>query len=69
MEQAGAATVVEDEDLDAERLLAEVQPLLADPERLREMAAASRLLARPDAADRVAAEILAAVAAGRGRAS
>ncbi len=63
MERAGAATIVEDADLDAERLLAEVRPLLADRDRLETMADASRRLARPDAADRVAAEI---VAAGEG---
>jgi len=67
MQEAGGATIVEDEELDAERLLAEVQPLLADPDKLHDMAAASRLLARPDAADRVAAEILTAAAAGAGR--
>ena len=66
MEEAGAATIVEDEDLDAERLIAAVEPLLADRERLEEMAAASRLLARPDAADRVAAEILIAATGGGG---
>ena len=64
MADAGAATIVEDADLDAERLRAEVEPLLADRARLETMSAASRSLARPDAADRVAAEILAA----RGRA-
>jgi UDP-N-acetylglucosamine--N-acetylmuramyl-(pentapeptide) pyrophosphoryl-undecaprenol N-acetylglucosamine transferase len=67
MREAGAATVVEDEALDAERLLAEVEPLLADPRRLGEMAAASRRIARPDAADRVAAEILAAAEEARRR--
>ncbi len=59
MADAGAAVVVEDEDLDADRLRDEVEPLLADRARLEQMSAASRLLARPDAADRVAAEILA----------
>jgi UDP-N-acetylglucosamine--N-acetylmuramyl-(pentapeptide) pyrophosphoryl-undecaprenol N-acetylglucosamine transferase len=68
MEQAGAATIVEDADLDAERLLAEVTPLLADRDRLEAMAAAARRIARPDAADRIAAEIAAAVEAReRGR--
>ncbi|HET6831122.1 MAG TPA: UDP-N-acetylglucosamine--N-acetylmuramyl-(pentapeptide) pyrophosphoryl-undecaprenol N-acetylglucosamine transferase [Solirubrobacterales bacterium] len=62
MEQAGAATIVEDEELDAERLLAEVGPLLGDRARLDAMGAAARAIARPDAADRVAAEIAAAVA-------
>jgi UDP-N-acetylglucosamine--N-acetylmuramyl-(pentapeptide) pyrophosphoryl-undecaprenol N-acetylglucosamine transferase len=63
MEQAGAATIVEDAELDAERLLAEVAPLLADRDRLAAMAAASRRIARPDAADRVAAEVIAALEA------
>ncbi len=62
MERAGAAAVVEDGELDADRLVAEVAPLLDDPARLERMAAASREIAKPDAADRVADEILAAVA-------
>jgi len=65
MRQAGAATVIEDADLDAERLLAEVEPLLGDHERLAAMAAASQSIARPDAAGRVAAEILAAATGGK----
>jgi len=52
--RAGAAIMVPDDDLDAERLLAEVDPLLDDPERLVAMGAAARSLAHPDAADRVA---------------
>lgn len=70
MREAGAATVIEDEDLDATRLLAEVEPLIADRARLAAMAAASRRIARPDAAERVATEIAAAVEArsGEGRA-
>ncbi|MFN8113345.1 MAG: UDP-N-acetylglucosamine--N-acetylmuramyl-(pentapeptide) pyrophosphoryl-undecaprenol N-acetylglucosamine transferase [Solirubrobacterales bacterium] len=67
MADAGAATIVEDSDLDAERLRAEVEPLLADPARIESMSAAARLLARPDAADRVAAEILATASTGDGR--
>jgi UDP-N-acetylglucosamine--N-acetylmuramyl-(pentapeptide) pyrophosphoryl-undecaprenol N-acetylglucosamine transferase len=66
MAEAGAATIVEDEDLDAAGLLAAVAPLLADRDRLEAMAAAARRIARPDAADRVAAEILAAAAARDG---
>jgi UDP-N-acetylglucosamine--N-acetylmuramyl-(pentapeptide) pyrophosphoryl-undecaprenol N-acetylglucosamine transferase len=61
MQKAGAAQVVEDEDLDADRLIAEVAPLLADPARLSRMAAASRSLARLDAAERVAGEVLASL--------
>jgi len=60
MERAGAARVVEDAELDAARLATEVDRLLGDgPEELDVMTAASRSLARPDAAARVAAEILA----------
>ena len=59
MADAGAAIVIEDAELDAERLRSEIPPLL-DPaaDRLEAMSAASRSLARPDAAERIAAEIL-----------
>jgi UDP-N-acetylglucosamine--N-acetylmuramyl-(pentapeptide) pyrophosphoryl-undecaprenol N-acetylglucosamine transferase len=60
MEQAGAASVVADADLSPERLAAEVGALLGDPQRLEQMAAASRGLARPEAAQRIADEVLAA---------
>jgi UDP-N-acetylglucosamine--N-acetylmuramyl-(pentapeptide) pyrophosphoryl-undecaprenol N-acetylglucosamine transferase len=60
MADAGAAVVVEDAALDADRLLAEVAALLGDRSRLEAMAAASRGLARPDAAARVADEVLSA---------
>jgi UDP-N-acetylglucosamine--N-acetylmuramyl-(pentapeptide) pyrophosphoryl-undecaprenol N-acetylglucosamine transferase len=60
MQRAGAARVVEDADLDRDRLLSEVEPLLSDPEQLALMADASLALARPDAAQRVAHEILTA---------
>jgi UDP-N-acetylglucosamine--N-acetylmuramyl-(pentapeptide) pyrophosphoryl-undecaprenol N-acetylglucosamine transferase len=60
MADAGAAIVIEDSELDAERLRAEIPPLLdpAAADRLEAMSAASRSLARPDAAERIAAEIL-----------
>jgi UDP-N-acetylglucosamine--N-acetylmuramyl-(pentapeptide) pyrophosphoryl-undecaprenol N-acetylglucosamine transferase len=61
MAEAGAAVVLEDEVLDPARLRALAGELLADDERLREMAAAARERARPDAAERVAAEVLAAI--------
>jgi UDP-N-acetylglucosamine--N-acetylmuramyl-(pentapeptide) pyrophosphoryl-undecaprenol N-acetylglucosamine transferase len=61
MERAGAATVLRDEELSGERLAAEVGGLLGDGTRLEAMAAASRSLARPDAARRIADEVLAAV--------
>ncbi len=64
MERGGAATVVGDAELGgeagAERLRAEVTTILADGRRLEAMAAASRDLARPDAARRIADEVLAA---------
>jgi UDP-N-acetylglucosamine--N-acetylmuramyl-(pentapeptide) pyrophosphoryl-undecaprenol N-acetylglucosamine transferase len=62
MAQAGAAVVVPDAELDAARLAAEVGALLADSARLESMARASAALARPDAAQRIAAEVLAAAA-------
>lgn len=58
MQDGGAARIVEDAELDRDRLLAEVLPLISDPARLARMAAASRALARPDAARSVANEIL-----------
>jgi UDP-N-acetylglucosamine--N-acetylmuramyl-(pentapeptide) pyrophosphoryl-undecaprenol N-acetylglucosamine transferase len=60
MADAGAAVVVADRDLTPERLRGEVDGLLADPARLRAMGEASAALARPDAAQRIAAELLAA---------
>jgi UDP-N-acetylglucosamine--N-acetylmuramyl-(pentapeptide) pyrophosphoryl-undecaprenol N-acetylglucosamine transferase len=63
MERGGAATVLRDEELGAERLAAEVAAAFGDAARLEAMAAASRSLARPDAARRIAGEVLAA--AGR----
>jgi UDP-N-acetylglucosamine--N-acetylmuramyl-(pentapeptide) pyrophosphoryl-undecaprenol N-acetylglucosamine transferase len=60
MEQAGAAVVVPDAELDAARLAREVTALLGDPVRLEAMGRASAALARPDAAQRIAAEVLAA---------
>lgn len=52
---AGAAVLVPDPELTPERLMAEVGPLLDDGGRRRAMATAGRALARPDAADQVAA--------------
>jgi UDP-N-acetylglucosamine--N-acetylmuramyl-(pentapeptide) pyrophosphoryl-undecaprenol N-acetylglucosamine transferase len=62
MVQAGAAVTIADGELTASRLAGEVAALLGDSERLAAMAAASRGLARPDAAREVAGELLAAVA-------
>ncbi len=61
MTEAGAATAVRDDELDPDRLAAEVGALLGDDERLTAMAAASAGLAMPDAARRIAGEVLAAV--------
>jgi UDP-N-acetylglucosamine--N-acetylmuramyl-(pentapeptide) pyrophosphoryl-undecaprenol N-acetylglucosamine transferase len=60
MEQAGAAVVVPDAELSAERLARTVGEIAGDPGRLGQMAAASRALARPEAARDIAGEVLAA---------
>ena len=60
MADAGAAVVVRDEELTAERLAHEVGALLHDEARLHAMARAAAGLARPDAADAVAAAVRAA---------
>ena len=51
---AGAAVLVPDAELDAARLAAELDALLADPARLAAMSAAARTLGRPDATARFA---------------
>jgi UDP-N-acetylglucosamine--N-acetylmuramyl-(pentapeptide) pyrophosphoryl-undecaprenol N-acetylglucosamine transferase len=51
----GAAVLVPDAELDGRRFAAEVEAILADPERWRAMSHAARALARPDAAARIAA--------------
>jgi UDP-N-acetylglucosamine--N-acetylmuramyl-(pentapeptide) pyrophosphoryl-undecaprenol N-acetylglucosamine transferase len=56
--EAGAAVLVEDEELDADRLV-DVAGLLADPARHAAMSAAARDLARPGAAGAVADLVLA----------
>ncbi|MEA2412661.1 MAG: UDP-N-acetylglucosamine--N-acetylmuramyl-(pentapeptide) pyrophosphoryl-undecaprenol [Thermoleophilaceae bacterium] len=58
LEEAGAAVVVPDEELDAARLASETAALLEEPGRLDEMGAAARALSRPDAAERIADGIL-----------
>lgn len=60
MRERGAATVLADAELSAERLAADVEALLGDPDRLAEMTAASRALAKPEAARLIADEVLAA---------
>ncbi len=58
MVEAGAAIVIADEELTAERLAGEVSGLLGDPARLREMTSASAGLALPEAARRIADQVL-----------
>jgi UDP-N-acetylglucosamine--N-acetylmuramyl-(pentapeptide) pyrophosphoryl-undecaprenol N-acetylglucosamine transferase len=60
MAEAGAAKVVADEELTAERLASEVSALLGEGARLAAMASASAALALPDAARRIADEVLSA---------
>jgi UDP-N-acetylglucosamine--N-acetylmuramyl-(pentapeptide) pyrophosphoryl-undecaprenol N-acetylglucosamine transferase len=57
---AGAAVLVPDGELDADRLTAVLAPLLADAGRRTAMAEAARTLGRPDAATAVARAVLAA---------
>jgi len=54
MERAGAAIVILDKDLNGKSLARTLETLLNDPDRLAEMAAASRRLGVPDAASRLA---------------
>jgi UDP-N-acetylglucosamine:LPS N-acetylglucosamine transferase len=53
--------VIPDAELDGPRLAREVGGLLAAPQRMAEMSNAARAVARPDAAERVADELLALV--------
>jgi UDP-N-acetylglucosamine--N-acetylmuramyl-(pentapeptide) pyrophosphoryl-undecaprenol N-acetylglucosamine transferase len=62
MADGGAAVVIPDRDLTAERLSSEIADLLADEDRLRAMSIAARRLAKPDAAERIAREVLRAAA-------
>jgi UDP-N-acetylglucosamine--N-acetylmuramyl-(pentapeptide) pyrophosphoryl-undecaprenol N-acetylglucosamine transferase len=61
MERAGAAIVVPDAELDGPRLAREVAALLGAPQRMAEMSNAARAAARPDAAERIAGELIALV--------
>lgn len=58
LSEAGAALVREESDLAAAELWGLVGELLADRERLRRMADAAAARGAPDAADRIAAELL-----------
>ena len=59
MAKAGAAIVIPDEQLDAERLAVAAEALLGDAQLLAQMSRAARAIAKPRAAERVAAEVLA----------
>lgn len=58
MLEAGAAVAIDDSELDADRLIAEVDSIFADARRLEQMSQASVGLAQPDAAARIADAIL-----------
>jgi UDP-N-acetylglucosamine--N-acetylmuramyl-(pentapeptide) pyrophosphoryl-undecaprenol N-acetylglucosamine transferase len=58
MADAGAAVVIADGELTGTRLAHQVTALLADRAALAAMSAASRSLARPDAAQQIACELL-----------
>jgi UDP-N-acetylglucosamine--N-acetylmuramyl-(pentapeptide) pyrophosphoryl-undecaprenol N-acetylglucosamine transferase len=64
MADGGAAVVIPDSELTPERLRAEVSELLADEDLLRAMSIAARRLAKPDAAERIAREVLGTVRHG-----
>ena len=59
LENAGAARMILNRELSAERLLSVMAELLSEPEKLAAMSAASRELGRPQAADTIAEMILA----------
>jgi UDP-N-acetylglucosamine--N-acetylmuramyl-(pentapeptide) pyrophosphoryl-undecaprenol N-acetylglucosamine transferase len=58
MRSGGAAVVIPDAELTAERLAGEVAAVFDDGARLEAMAAAARSLAKPDAARRIADQVL-----------
>jgi UDP-N-acetylglucosamine--N-acetylmuramyl-(pentapeptide) pyrophosphoryl-undecaprenol N-acetylglucosamine transferase len=66
MADGGAAVVIPDSELTPERLSGEIATLLADEDRLREMSIAARRLAKPNAAERIAREVIGAVGHMRG---
>jgi len=54
MVRAGAARLILERELSGERLAGEILGLLSDPQRLFELGARARQLARPDAASKIA---------------
>jgi UDP-N-acetylglucosamine--N-acetylmuramyl-(pentapeptide) pyrophosphoryl-undecaprenol N-acetylglucosamine transferase len=67
LQEAGAAVLVPDGELDGPRLLQEVTGILDDPERLAQMRKSSRAQGQPDAARRVADLLLDLAERGRSR--
>ena len=63
MAAAGAAEIIGDAELTPARVAALASAILGDGDRLERMSAAARSLARPEAAARIADEVLAAVRA------
>ncbi len=59
MERAGAAVVIPDRELTPARLAEELGALLADPDRRASMGRAAAAVAKPQAAQEIAAEVLA----------
>ena len=57
--ERGAAAMIPDKDLTGERLANEIAHWLADRQGLSRMSAHARLFARPDAAERIAASLIA----------
>ena len=56
--RTGAAHVMEEENLTGNLLLAEIKRLLDSPERLEKMKKAASTFSRPDAAEKIAREII-----------
>ena len=65
LEQAGAAVVITDSELNPQLLRQTVDELMGDESRLGVMSSAAREWARPDAADAIADEILSSATPGR----
>ncbi len=64
MEAGGAAVTIPDDELTPDHLRAEADAILGNEARLQTMTAASVRLAVPDAAERIASQVLAAARAG-----
>jgi UDP-N-acetylglucosamine--N-acetylmuramyl-(pentapeptide) pyrophosphoryl-undecaprenol N-acetylglucosamine transferase len=56
--EAGAAELILERDLTGQRMAQAITTLLTDPGRLAQMAARSRRLGRPDAAEKIVADCL-----------